>query len=45
LIYEYETKLRESDDPKEKAYCERELNELRRLLDDYEQELEEMNAQ
>lgn len=39
LIYAYETKLRESDDPKEKANWKRELAEMRMYLDGYEKEL------
>lgn len=41
LIDKYETKLRESDDPKEKARCERELGELRAHLENYKSELKE----
>jgi len=42
LINKYETELRESDDPKEQARCERELTELRAHLRNYRDELEEM---
>jgi hypothetical protein len=45
LIYAYETKLRESDDPKEKANCKRELAEMRMYLDEYEKELNELPQQ
>ncbi len=45
LISEYETRQRESDDPKEKANCERELKDLRRYLDEYSRELRELTKQ
>jgi hypothetical protein len=45
LINKYETILRESDDPKEKARCQSEIVELRNYLDEYTRELEEMKRQ
>lgn len=40
LIGEYETALRESSDPKEKANCESQIRELRARLNEYKKELE-----
>ncbi len=45
LINKYETKLRESDDPKEKARCEGELVELRVYLENYKVELKGIKQQ
>jgi hypothetical protein len=47
LLKEYEDKRRLSDDPKEKRRCEREIAELRRLLDSYQsaqQAIQEMSG-
>lgn len=42
LIKEYEDKRRLSDDPKEQRDCERQLADLRRLLQEYRAELAEL---
>jgi hypothetical protein len=45
LINKYETKQRESDNPKEQARCEGELVELRVYLENYRIELKEIKQQ
>jgi hypothetical protein len=42
LIKEYENKRRLSDDPKEQKNCERQIADLRRLLREYQAELDEL---
>jgi hypothetical protein len=42
LIRQYEEKRRLSDDPKEKKECERQIADLRQLLDEYRAELSEL---
>jgi hypothetical protein len=42
LIRQYEEKRRLSDDPREKKECERQIADLRQLLEEYREELSEL---